>query len=73
MTEIKPNYSGLWHLLKSKGLMKSDLHYDIDLNFMTIAKMTNREYVSLKTLQRICEYLDCTLDDICFFDEVSLV
>lgn len=57
-------YKPLWKLLIDKELKKSDLRKGANLSPTIIAKMTKEEYVSLKTLESICIFLECSIEDV---------
>lgn len=58
------SYIGLWKLLLEKGLQKKDLVEQVGLSSATVAKMGKGEPVSSKVLDRICNFLECSVDDI---------
>lgn len=58
------SYIGLWKLLLEKGLQKQDLVEHAGLSSATVAKMGKGEPVSNKVLDKICKYLDCSVNDI---------
>ena len=57
-------YNNLFKLLIDKGLRKSELARMCNLSSPTMAKLSKNEYVSMDVLVRICQELDCTLNDI---------
>ena len=57
-------YKGLWKLLIEKGLQKQDLVNHAGLSSATVAKMGRGEPVSNKVLVKICDYLECNVNDI---------
>lgn len=57
-------YKNLFKLLIDKGLKRSELARMCNLSSPTMAKLSKNEYVSMDVLVRICQKLDCTLDDI---------
>ena len=58
------SYIGLWKLLLEKGLPKKDLVEQVGLSSATVAKMGKGEPVSSKVLDKICNFLECSVDDI---------
>lgn len=58
------SYIGLWKLLLEKGLQKKDLVDHAGLSSATVAKMGKDEPVSNKVLEKICKYLECSVNDI---------
>ena len=61
---LKINYNKLWKLLIDKNIKSSDLGRDAGLASNTLSKMRKNETVSMDTLLKICEVLDCDLSDI---------
>lgn len=59
------NYNKLWKLLIDKGMMKKDLQEKAGLTSNVIAKMGKGGDVSTQVLRKICEALDCRIEDIC--------
>mgnify|MGYP001062207471 CR=1 FL=1 len=62
-------YNKLWKLLIDKGMNKTDLKNLTGLSQSTIAKLTNGENVNTDILERICEALNCNLEDIVEIDK----
>ena len=58
------SYAKLWKLLIDKKMIKKDLMEEASLTTTTIAKMGKGKPVSMETLGRICETLDCNVGDI---------
>lgn len=58
------NYNPLFKLLIDKNMKKTELAKQAKLTPATLAKLSKQEYVSMDTLIRICDCLDCTLDDV---------
>lgn len=58
------SYIGLWKLLLEKGLQKQDLVEHAGLSSATVAKMGKGEPVSNKVLEKLCRYLECSVNDI---------
>lgn len=58
------SYVGLWKLLLEKGLQKQDLVEQVGLSSATVAKMGKGEPVSNRVLEKICNYLECGVNDI---------
>ena len=63
------NYNGLWKLLIDKNMKKKDLKSAAKLTSNTIAKMGKGGDVSTQVLRKICEALDCRIEDIVELDE----
>jgi len=53
------SYQPLWNTLKERGMRKEDLRLAAGLTTNMIANMGKGEHISMKTLLRICEALNC--------------
>lgn len=58
------SYNNLWKMLIDKGLKKQDLVDGAGLSSATVAKMGRNEKVSEKSLEKLCNYLNCGVKDI---------
>ena len=58
------SYNKLFKLLIDKGMKKTDLAKEAKLTPATLAKLSKQETVSMDTLIRICDCLDCSFDDV---------
>ena len=58
------SYQPLWNTLKECGMRKEDLRLSAGLTTNMIANMGKGEYISMKTLLRICEALNCDISDV---------
>lgn len=58
------NYDKLWKLLIDKKMMKKDLVAKAGISTNAMANMGKGMDVSTRVLRKICEALDCELDDI---------
>lgn len=54
----------LWQTLRAKHLNKGDLQKLTKLSSTTIAKLAKNEVVKLDVVERICEALDCDINDV---------
>lgn len=57
------DYRPLWKTLIDQGMNKSDLK-KAGVTAPTIAKMGRGEAVSLTTIDRICTFLDCEIENV---------
>ena len=62
------NYNKLWKLLIDRNLMKKDLREMAGLSTNAMAKMGKGGDVSTQVLRKICEALDCKIEDIVDLD-----
>ena len=58
------SYKPLWHTLLERGMRKEDLRLAAGLTTNMIANMGKGEHISMKTLLRICEALNCEITDV---------
>lgn len=58
------SYNKLWKLLIDKGMTKEDIRLAAKLSPNTISAMGRGEVISGKMLERICEVLSVTPDEI---------
>lgn len=61
---MKISYNGLWKVLRKNGLKKQNLVDDLKLSSATVAKMGKGQPVSFKVMDKLCEYLECDVNDI---------
>ena len=64
-------YVRLWKLLLDKKLKRTDLKSIAQISSSTLAKLGKDEYVSLESLDKICEALDCQIQDVMEFERSS--
>ena len=57
------NYNRLWKLLIDRGIQKQELQKMSEVSAASIAKMGRCENVTTDVLLRICEALDCIIED----------
>ncbi|HJC24662.1 MAG TPA: helix-turn-helix domain-containing protein [Candidatus Eisenbergiella merdavium] len=58
------SYQPLWRTLKERNMRKEDLRLAAGLTTNMIANMGKGEHISMKTLLRICEALECDISDV---------
>ena len=58
------DYSRLWKLLIDKGITKTELSALTGISSRVIAKLSKNQTVTTDTLARICEVLDCKIEDM---------
>lgn len=59
------SYEGLYEQLQKKGITKTALAEQIGISSRTIAKIAKGQRLSERTLQRIADYMNCRIDDLC--------
>ena len=65
------NYNKLWKMLIDKNLMKKDLIEMAGITTNAMAKMGKGGDVSTQVLSKICNVLDCKLEDIVELEIIS--
>ena len=58
------SYQPLWNTLKEHGMRKEDLRLAAGLTSNMIANMGKGKNISMETLVRICEALNCGILDV---------
>ena len=58
------SYNKLWKLLIDKKMMKKELAEQAKISPFTLTKMTNDDNVTTDTLAKICNALNCKIEDI---------
>mgnify|MGYP003315533537 CR=1 FL=1 len=61
-------YKKLSHILVERNITHSQLQRMVGYSANITSRLKKDEYVSLETIERICQKLDCTADDILEFD-----
>ena len=61
---MKVDYNGLWKKLREKKLKKQNLVDDLKLSSATVAKMGKGDPISFKVMDKLCEFLDCDINEI---------
>ncbi|MGG1455589.1 helix-turn-helix domain-containing protein [Bacillus subtilis] len=69
--KLRPSYKPMEITLIKKDKRKIDLRNDLDVSSATLAKMSRGEAVSLSVIIKICEYLECQIQDIVELVEVN--
>jgi len=62
------NYNKLWKLLIDKNMLKKDLQQMTGISSNAMAKMGKGGDVSTQILSKICDSLNCKLEDIVDLD-----
>ena len=58
------SYNKLWKMLIDKNMKKSDLRDKAGISSASIAKLGKGDNITTDVLIKICEAMDCHLDDI---------
>lgn len=65
------NYNKLWAMLALRGMNKGDLKKAIKCSSDTITSMSNNGFINLRTIDKICELLDCQPGDILTYEKLK--
>lgn len=61
------SYKPLFRLLLERDMSKTQLRESVGFSSATLAKMSKSEYISMETLENICVYLNCNIQDVIEF------
>ena len=61
---MRISYNKLWKILIDKNMKRKDLQEVAGISSASIAKLGKGDNITTDVLLRICEALDCTIDDI---------
>ena len=58
-------YDRLWETMKKKGISQYSLIKDYHVNEAHLHRLRKNKVIKTITLDRLCEILDCEVEDIC--------
>ena len=61
------DYLRLWKLLLDKGMKRTDLKSEAGISANVLARMGKNEYVSMESMEKICNTLGCRIEDVMEF------
>lgn len=61
---MKISYNKLWKMLIDKDMKRKDLMEVAGISSASVAKLGRGDNIQTDVLLRICEALDCTIEDI---------
>lgn len=61
---LRISYNKLWKMLIDKNMNKQDLKNATGISAASIAKLGKGENITTDVLLKICEAMDCRLEDI---------
>ena len=61
---MKVSYNNHFKQLIDKGMKKTELAAAAGLTPATLARLSKGQTVSMETIIKICEYLDCRIEDV---------
>lgn len=69
MSKLKISYKPMEITLIKRDKTRSDLKKDLGISPSTLAKMSKGEVVALTVILKICEYLECPIQEVVEFVE----
>ena len=67
------SYDKLWKLLIDKKMNRTELKDAAGISFNVLAKLGSNEFVSMESLQKVCQTLSCNIGEIMDFIEEDTV
>ena len=61
---MRISYNKLWKMLIDKNMKKSDLKEKAGFSSASVAKLGKGDNITTDVLLRICEAMDCRIEDI---------
>ena len=61
---MRISYNKLWKMLIDKDMRKSDLKEKAGISSSSLAKLGKGDNITTDVLLRICEAMDCRIEDI---------
>ena len=61
---MRISYNKLWKMLIDKNMKKSDLKEQAGISSASLAKLGKGDNITTDVLLRICEAMDCKIEDI---------
>ena len=61
---MRISYNKLWKMLIDKNMKKSDLREKAGISSASLAKLGKGDNITTDVLLRVCEALDCRIEDI---------
>lgn len=62
--QILISYNKLWKLMVDKNINKTQLKEKAHISTNAVAKMGKNESVSLETLAKVCDVMQCQIGDV---------
>ena len=63
------SYEPLWRTMKEKGVTKYTLIYKLGFSAYTITNLRKNKSITMNTLEKLCQVLECKPNDIIEFSE----
>ncbi len=69
---LKPSYKPMEITLIKRNKTKTHLRSKLGISPSTLAKMSNGEFVALSVIARICEELECRIEEVVEFIDTNV-
>lgn len=63
------SYDPLWRTMEEKGITKYTLIYKLGFSSYTVLNLRRNKSITMNTLEKLCNVLQCTPNDIIEFKE----
>lgn len=60
-------FEPLWQLLKHRGMTRNQFKEAYDINNSMMDRLRNNKYISTRSLNHLCQILDCKVENIILF------
>lgn len=61
------SYNKLWKLLIDKAMLRTDMALNAGVTKNVLARLSKGQPVSMSSMEKICNYLDCDIGDVMEF------
>ena len=58
------SYNPLWKTLIDKNITKANFRKECNIPKQTFTDMNKNKFVSLRTINKICSFLNCKIEDV---------
>ena len=62
-------FAPFWRMMKERCITEYDLEYNYGLNPEDISRLKHNHNYTLRSISRLCELLDCKVEDIIEYEE----
>ena len=63
------SYAPLWETMKKKNVTTYTLIYKLGFSAYTITNLRRNKSITMNTLEKLCDVLDCTPNEIVIFEK----
>lgn len=65
-------YKPLWETMRKKDITKYYLKTYCEVNNNTINKLRHNKPLNTTTIDRLCEILDCKIEDVMIYEKIKI-